>query len=151
MAASALVETLGGTDDEGGNGTMDDDDSACTSGAPEWTGSGTTFCGDGDKDSDDSTGLTDEDDNCGCELIVPFLAFESKTALLVRDDEFTAGDDGCTLASPFFAQTSAFCAADGNGGDGGMIAAGLGVNLLLWLGAAHRGISRRDGDRKSVV
>ena len=52
---------------------------------------------------------------------------------------------------------------DGGSGDGGMVAAGLGVKiagdrdvlavkmpdpqevLLLWLGAAHRGISRRDG------
>ena len=52
---------------------------------------------------------------------------------------------------------------DGGSGDGGMVAARLGVEiardrdvlavnvpdpqevLLLWLGAAHRGISRRDG------
>ncbi len=34
----------------------------------------------------------DEDDNCGCEL-VPFLAFKSSSALLVRDDDFTAGAD----------------------------------------------------------
>ena len=52
---------------------------------------------------------------------------------------------------------------DGGSGDGGMVAASLGVKiardrdvlavkvpdpqevLLLWLGAAHRGISRRDG------